>query len=136
LNNAVQFWSQVTTMERRISNDVLSGKLPWQPEPAQGFDPLTEAPLAIVEHVYISAVEGFQTPIRDYSSTAGATRAICLAPLRLAAQRLVEKSHRLATEEEIAQYQKGNLSRKVWRDAQESKNQPVFRVKLPGTEAA
>jgi hypothetical protein len=128
----IEYYNRVRDQERLISHLVLNGgpEYAFHPEPCVNVDRITNAVTKVCEACYITSVDNF-----DKNVTAGA---VCGAPLRLAAECIVNGTHRLALPEEVASWKLRQLDNKKAADLAEASNsrggRGAFSVTLPSPE--
>lgn len=124
MNNAERYWHLVNQKQNEISNLLLSGKAAAnQIAPASVLGPNKEVQ-RVAEAVFITSIDN----PNHVDHVAGR---ICTVPIRLAAQRLIDNTHRLSTEPEIEQWHQDGRDRKAFYDSEDAKKQRTFKVKLP-----
>ena len=126
-----KFWRKVSDKRRQIEADALAGKL----------DKVAVVTAGRVEAVWITSLDqNGPNDVLEYEDVSGdmiqdwRPGVACLAKPKLAAQRIVERSHRLAMPEEVAAELKRQKEQKELHDAQDrglSQRQTVKVVQLP-----
>ena len=91
-----EYWQEKKKAELKLVRDLLSGKLPGQPELEDGINPETDEPCKVPVAVYLVSVRN-----RTLNTTGGT---VCLAAVKVAAGRIADGTHAVATEDQIKQY--------------------------------
>lgn len=120
-----EFYAEVRRTKARLTKDLLAGKHAAQPEPelvTDDYGDTEKQPTA----VYLTSVRNRER---------GTTNGHCaLSTIDLAATRIVEGTHRVATEDEIVAYIKRQVDQKAYHEAADLKfdsRARQFRVQVP-----
>jgi hypothetical protein len=122
---ATPFWTRVSHERLKISHEVLSGTYKKQCPPVVNRDPVTGNPIKTLEGVYVTSLENWEK-----RTTAGA---VFVVTLDIAAQRIVEGTHRLSTDSEIQEsIDQGNQRRELMESADAALNKTrTVKIQVP-----
>jgi len=125
-NTMAQFYAAVSRVEADIAQHLVNKDAGYEHHPATStrMDPNTHRPVPVVEAVYLTSVDN---PLLEE----WAAGRVILAPLRLAAVKIVERSHRLSTAAEVEQYTREQREARSRYDAADSRLQSKFTVTVP-----
>jgi hypothetical protein len=124
-----RFWTEVNSAEKRFLSELIAGKHPSQPKPEVVTDPET-GEQKHVSFVWIASRRSLDRNTTQADARNG--RGIACAPLRLFAQRYVEGSHDLATEQQVAEFGEYQIAQRATHAAADSKLAKRFEIQLPG----
>jgi hypothetical protein len=122
-----QFYIDVRQTEARITREILNNQHPHQPPPVTMRNIDSDEIEQRVEAVYLVSLHN-----RSRFTTSGS---VAGAPLRLAAERIVEGTHALANAEQVRAWRQHQADQLSLRHASDAKKANRFEIKLP-TEAA
>jgi hypothetical protein len=120
-----QYYDDIRREKTRLSRELLAGKHAAQPEPELVADEYGDSEKQPTS-VYMTSVRN-----RERNTSAGH---VCLATLEMAATRIVEGTHRVASAEEIEAYLKRQQEQKRYHeetDLRFDSRARQFRVQLP-----
>jgi hypothetical protein len=120
-----EFYGEIKRTKTRLVKDLLAGKHAAQPEPELVTDEYGETD-KVPTAVYLTSVRN-----RERGTKNGH---VALATIDLAATRIVEGTHRVATEDEIVAYVQRQMDQKRMHEAADLKfdsRARQFRVQVP-----
>jgi bacterioferritin-associated ferredoxin len=128
LPRANMYFMEAKRVENEIQREILEGRHPHQPKPTAHTDPITGNTVTCVDHVFICSRRSL-----EHRTTAGA---VCGATVKLAAQKIVEGSHQLATAEELAAWYERQRQQREFNEAEDERHDRTrtFKVKFPAGE--
>jgi hypothetical protein len=130
----VEYYNRVRDAERLIAHLILNGgdAHAHQPEPIPTVDRITGEVTKSLAAVYITSLDD-----PDHGGIVAGV--VCGAPLKLAAQAIARRSHRLATREEVTTWRQAGIDRKKATDLEDARLQgknASFVVTVPPPTAA
>ena len=120
-----EYYDEIARTKARLTKDLLAGKHAAQPEPEMVTDKYGDSEL-LPTGVYVTSVRN-----RERGTTNGH---VCLVTVDLAAMRIVEGTHRVATEDEIVAYVQRQMDQRRYHESQDLKfdnKARQFRVSIP-----
>jgi hypothetical protein len=119
------YFAEVSRTVNEIHREILEGRHPHQPKPTAHVDQVTGTVTNQVDYVFICSVRNV-----SQRTTAGS---VVGATVRLAAQKIVEGTHKLATAEELAEWYAHQERQRQFNESEDQKNDKArtFKLKVP-----